>query len=42
LIGRHGSAPEGGPDTLTDPTLYDGSRAKPIERLPNLPAPASA
>ncbi|MBV8682112.1 MAG: NADH-quinone oxidoreductase subunit NuoE [Caulobacteraceae bacterium] len=42
MIGRHGSAPEGGAATLTDPTLFDGSRAKPIERLPNLPAPASA
>jgi NADH-quinone oxidoreductase subunit E len=41
-IGRQGSAPEGEQKTLIDPTLYDGSRAKPIERLPNLPAPASA
>jgi len=36
-IGRQGSAPEGGPTTLTDPALYDGSRAKPIT-IPNLPA----
>ncbi len=41
-IGRHGSAPQGEPTTLTDPALYDGSRAKPIERLPNLPQPAGA
>ena len=39
-IGRQGSAPEGGPQTLTDPSLYDGSRAKPIQ-LPNAPEPAS-
>jgi NADH-quinone oxidoreductase subunit E len=41
-IGRQGSAPEGEQATLIDPSLYDGSRAKPIERLPHLPAPASA
>jgi NADH-quinone oxidoreductase subunit E len=41
-IGRHGCAPEGGADTLTDPALYDGSRARPIERLPNAPEPADA
>ena len=34
-IGRQGSAPEGGPLTLTDPALYDGSLAKPIT-IPNL------
>jgi NADH-quinone oxidoreductase subunit E len=38
-IGRQGSAPEGGAHTLTDPALYDGSRAKPI-KLPNVPEPA--
>ena len=38
-IGRQGAAPEGGPLTLTDPALYDGSRAKPI-KLPNTPEPA--
>ncbi len=27
-IGRQGSAPEGGPLTLTEPALYDGSRAE--------------
>ena len=39
-IGRQGSAPEGGPTTLTDPKLYDGSLAKKIN-IPNLPPPAS-
>jgi NADH-quinone oxidoreductase subunit E len=41
-IGRHGSAPLGEQTTLIDPSLYDGSRAAPIERLPNLPEPAGA
>jgi NADH-quinone oxidoreductase subunit E len=36
-IGRQGSAPEGGPLTLVDPTLYDGSLAKKF-KVPNLPA----
>jgi NADH-quinone oxidoreductase subunit E len=36
-IGRTDAAPDGGPLTLTDPTLYDGSRAKPLGALPNLP-----
>ncbi len=40
--GRTGCAPEGGPLTLTDPSLYDGSRAKPISALPNLPEKAPA
>jgi NADH-quinone oxidoreductase subunit E len=40
-IGRQGAAPEGEPLTLTDPTLYDGSRAKPMT-IPNLPAKESA
>jgi NADH-quinone oxidoreductase subunit E len=35
-IGRRDAAPEGGPLTLTDPALYDGSRAKPLGSLPNL------
>jgi NADH-quinone oxidoreductase subunit E len=35
-IGRHGSAPEGGALTLTDPKLFDGSLAKKI-KIPNLP-----
>jgi NADH-quinone oxidoreductase subunit E len=34
--GRQTSAPEGGPATLTDPTLYDGSLARPVA-LPNQP-----
>ncbi|MEM1396251.1 MAG: NADH-quinone oxidoreductase subunit NuoE [Pseudomonadota bacterium] len=29
------SDPEGEPRTLTDPSLFDGSRAKPIGKLPN-------
>jgi NADH-quinone oxidoreductase subunit E len=33
-IARQGSAPEGGPLTLTDPALYDGSRAEKLA-LPN-------
>ena len=37
-IGRNGSAPEGPAMTLTDPTLYDGSRARPLGGLPNMPA----
>ncbi len=39
-LGRQATAPVGGPLTLTDPALYDGSRAKPLERLPNAPEPA--
>ena len=34
-VDRVNSAPEGGALTLTDPKLYDGSAAKPIEKLPN-------
>lgn len=34
-VDRQTSAPEGGPTTLLDPRLYDGSAAKPIKRLPN-------
>src|SRR5579872_5726691 len=37
--GRQATAPVGGPLTLTDPTLYDGSRAKPF-KLPNAAEPA--
>ncbi|MET0544804.1 MAG: NADH-quinone oxidoreductase subunit NuoE [Caulobacterales bacterium] len=37
---RQCSAPEGGATTLTDPRLYDGSRAQAI-RLPNPPKPAA-
>jgi NADH-quinone oxidoreductase subunit E len=32
---RHTSDPEGGPATLVDPALYDGSAATPIRELPN-------
>lgn len=38
-IKRQTSAPEGGPTTLTDAALYDGSLGKPLT-LPNLPAKA--
>ena len=34
-VGRRSSEPEGGALTLTDPTLYDGSAARPIRKLPN-------
>jgi len=37
--GRHSSEPAGGAQTLTDPTLYDGSRAKPLASIPNAPQP---
>ena len=37
-IGRQGCAPEGGPLTLTDPALFDGSRAQALKGLPNAPA----
>jgi NADH-quinone oxidoreductase subunit E len=37
--GRHTSEPAGGALTLTDPALYDGSKAKPV-KLPNAPEPA--
>jgi NADH-quinone oxidoreductase subunit E len=35
-IERQTSAPEGGAQTLTDPSLYDGALAKPIQ-IPGLP-----
>jgi NADH-quinone oxidoreductase subunit E len=35
--GRRGCEPKDGPLTLTDPALYDGSRAKPLGALPNMP-----
>ena len=42
-VDRVNSAPEGGPLTLTDPKLYDGSAAKKIKTLPNSkPAKAPA
>ncbi|HEY5288461.1 MAG TPA: NADH-quinone oxidoreductase subunit NuoE [Caulobacteraceae bacterium] len=37
---RTGCEPHGGPLTLNDPALYDGSRAKPLTGLPNMPEPA--
>jgi NADH-quinone oxidoreductase subunit E len=37
--GRHSSEPVGGALTLTDPALFDGSKAKPI-KIPNAPEPA--
>ncbi len=40
-VDRVSSAPEGGPLTLTDTKLYDGSAAQPISKLPNSdPVPA--
>jgi NADH-quinone oxidoreductase subunit E len=36
--GRHSSEPAGGAQTLTDPSLYDGSRAQKVA-IPNLPEP---
>jgi NADH-quinone oxidoreductase subunit E len=38
-IGRQKSAPDGGATTLNDPSLYDGSLAKPV-KIPNLPSKA--
>ena len=40
--GRRSSEPAGGALTLTDPSLYDGSAAQPITRLPNAPEPEPA
>ncbi|MGH7022407.1 MAG: NADH-quinone oxidoreductase subunit NuoE [Caulobacteraceae bacterium] len=40
--GRRGCEPAGGPLTLKDPALYDGSRAKLLARLPNMPETAKA
>ena len=39
---RHTSDPEGENTTLTDPSLYDGSAAKPLRSIPNAPEPAGA
>ena len=39
--GRHTSDPHGDKKTLTDPSLYDGSRAQPLKEIPNA-QPASA
>jgi NADH-quinone oxidoreductase subunit E len=40
-VERKNSAPIGEPLTLTDPSLFDGSRAQPVE-LPNRPQPEPA
>jgi len=37
--GRHTCEPAGGATTLTDPALYDGSKAAPV-KIPNAPEPA--
>jgi NADH-quinone oxidoreductase subunit E len=37
--GRHTSEPAGGATTLTDPSLFDGYKAKPV-KIPNAPEPA--
>ena len=34
-LGRQATAPVSGPLTLNDPALTDGSRAKPLKKLPN-------
>jgi NADH-quinone oxidoreductase subunit E len=38
-VKRETSAPEGPPTSLTDETLYDGSKAKPLSAIPNAPKP---
>ena len=38
-VGRKSSEPQGGQLTLSDPTLYDGSRAAKIKNIPNAPEP---
>ena len=38
-VKRQTSAPEGPPTSLTDETLYDGSREKPLSAIPNAPKP---
>ena len=40
-IGRFAAAPEGGPDVLIDPALFDGSLGEKLT-LPNLPEPAAS
>lgn len=40
--GRHTSDPEGDNTSLTDPSLYDGSRAQPLKEIPNAAPPAPA
>ncbi len=38
-VKRETSAPEGPPTSLTNETLYDGSKAKPLSAIPNAPKP---
>ena len=38
--GRHTCEPKGGATTLTDASLYDGSKAKALKKIPNAPEPA--
>lgn len=38
-VKRQASAPEGPATSLTDDTLFDGSRAKPLAAIPNAPKP---
>ena len=40
-VGRRSAEPQGAPLTLSDPALYDGSRAQPLV-IPNLPQPEPA
>jgi NADH-quinone oxidoreductase subunit E len=39
-VKRQTSAPEGPATSLTDDTLFDGSRAKPLAAIPNAPKPS--
>lgn len=39
-LGRQATAPAEGSVTLNDPALYDGSRAQPLAKLPNVPEEA--
>lgn len=39
-VKRQTSAPEGPPTSLTDETLYDGSKAQPLAAIPNAPPKA--
>ncbi len=41
-VGRRSSEPQGGGLTLSDPLLYDGSRAEKIDKIPNAPQPETA
>jgi NADH-quinone oxidoreductase subunit E len=42
FVDRVNSAPEGGPTTLTDASLFDGSRAVRLAAIPNAPQPKPA